>query len=108
MSVDSGRRSLTRVEGLSETEGCWFESNRGSRDEASDLRDAGQRPVASFESLAGLVIAAVAVREGLEAWRGEGCACAPALLGVAAGDNPQAESFCADDCCAHESPGRDL
>lgn len=28
------------------------------------------------DPIAGLVIAAVAVREGLEAWRGEGCACA--------------------------------
>jgi divalent metal cation (Fe/Co/Zn/Cd) transporter len=28
------------------------------------------------DPLAGLVIAAVAVREGLEAWRGESCGCA--------------------------------
>lgn len=39
------------------------------------------------DPVAGLVIAAVAVREGLEAWRGEGC-CAPAA--------PQG---CTDGCC---------
>lgn len=39
------------------------------------------------DPVAGLVIAAVAVREGLEAWRGEGC-CAPA-----------ASQGCADGCC---------
>ncbi|WP_427893435.1 cation diffusion facilitator family transporter [Kribbella sp. GL6] len=42
------------------------------------------------DPIAGLVIAAVAVREGLEAWRGEGC-CAPAS---ASGGG------CTDDCCA--------
>lgn len=46
------------------------------------------------DPVAGLVIAAVAVREGLEAWRGEGC-CAP-VAGAA-------EAGCADDdgcdCC---------
>lgn len=30
------------------------------------------------DPLAGLVIAAVAVREGVQAWRGEGCGCGPA------------------------------
>lgn len=39
------------------------------------------------DPVAGLVIAAVAIREGLEAWRGEGC-CAPA-----------ASQGCADGCC---------
>lgn len=39
----------------------------------------------------GLLIAGVAVREGLETWRGEGC-CAP---GVPAG----LEAACEDDCC---------
>jgi divalent metal cation (Fe/Co/Zn/Cd) transporter len=39
------------------------------------------------DPVAGLVIAAVAVREGLEAWRGEGC-CAPV-----------ASQGCADGCC---------
>jgi divalent metal cation (Fe/Co/Zn/Cd) transporter len=39
---------------------------------------------------AALVIAALAVREGLNAWRGESC-CVPA---------PAGEASCADDCCA--------
>ena len=38
----------------------------------------------------GLLIAAVAVKEGLEAWRGEGCACISAPLPLEAH---------ADDCC---------
>jgi len=40
----------------------------------------------------GLLIAAVAVKEGMEAWRGEGCACvaAPGQLETAG---------CDDDCC---------
>lgn len=56
------------------------------------------------DPLAGLVIAAVAVREGLEAWLGEGCACAPTPLAVVTADTSPAESSCADDCCAHEGP----
>ena len=53
------------------------------------------------DPVAGLVIAVVAVREGLEAWRGEGCACGPALTDSARLD-PTADSGCADGCC---SPG---
>jgi divalent metal cation (Fe/Co/Zn/Cd) transporter len=54
------------------------------------------------DPLAGLVIAAVAVREGLEAWRGEGCACGPTptadtSLGLAAADED-----CADGCCSND------
>ena len=41
----------------------------------------------------GLLIAAVAVREGLEAWRGEGCCVGSPLDGYASGDP------CQDDCC---------
>jgi divalent metal cation (Fe/Co/Zn/Cd) transporter len=41
----------------------------------------------------GLLIAAVAVKEGREAWRGEGCCVADPLAAVH-GDR------CADDCCA--------
>jgi len=53
------------------------------------------------DPIAGLVIAAVAAREGLEAWRGEGCACGPTLTdgraaAAATGDG------CADGCCADE------
>jgi divalent metal cation (Fe/Co/Zn/Cd) transporter len=45
------------------------------------------------DPLAGLVIAAVAVREGRAAWRGEGCGCGPVVPGAPAG-------HCADACCA--------
>lgn len=48
------------------------------------------------DPLAGLVIAAVAVREGLEAWRGENC-CTPLGLDVAAGSDG-----CEDDCCSSQ------
>jgi Co/Zn/Cd efflux system component len=42
------------------------------------------------DPIAALVIAAVAVREGVQAWRGEGCGCGTAdTAGVA----------CADECC---------
>ena len=39
----------------------------------------------------GLLIAVVAVKEGREAWRGEGCCVADPLAGV---------TGCEDDCCA--------
>jgi divalent metal cation (Fe/Co/Zn/Cd) transporter len=54
----------------------------------------------------GMLIAAVAVKEGVEAWRGEGCACAappvpldgrPAALPLPL-DGPTAA--CRDDCCS--------
>lgn len=50
------------------------------------------------DPIAGLIIAAVAVREGHEAWRGEGCACTPA---PADGDAlPDSRSqVCSDGCC---------
>jgi len=41
------------------------------------------------DPIAGLVIAGVAVREGVEAWKGEGC-CSPIA----------ADRACIDDCCA--------
>jgi divalent metal cation (Fe/Co/Zn/Cd) transporter len=41
------------------------------------------------DPIAALVIAGVAVREGIEAWRGEGC-CAPSSAGT---------TSCTDDCC---------
>lgn len=52
------------------------------------------------DPIAGLIIAAVAVREGIEAWRGEGC-CAPI-----SGTHPDTESAdcgcddCGDSCCS--------
>jgi divalent metal cation (Fe/Co/Zn/Cd) transporter len=46
----------------------------------------------------GLLIAAIAVHEGLEAWRGEGCAaCGDPLAGFAV-DRGGADA-CRDDCC---------
>jgi divalent metal cation (Fe/Co/Zn/Cd) transporter len=52
------------------------------------------------DPIAGLVIAAVAIKEGREAWRGEGC-CAPS--GVVHDSCPTAESStCDDGCCCHE------
>ncbi|MCX4391113.1 cation transporter [Micromonospora peucetia] len=45
---------------------------------------------------AALVIAAVAIKEGREAWRGESC-CSPTTAPAAAGD-------CADGCCTPEQP----
>lgn len=49
------------------------------------------------DPLAGLVIAAVAVREGIQAWRGEGC-CAPAKGPESA--SPSGGDGCEDGCCA--------
>ncbi len=45
----------------------------------------------------GLLIAAVAVREGLESWRGEGCCVSSPLDGVGFSADP-----CEDDCCSSE------
>ena len=53
------------------------------------------------DPLAGLVIAGVAAREGLQAWRGESCGCGPA-----ASADPETEPACgceqgcADSCCS--------
>jgi divalent metal cation (Fe/Co/Zn/Cd) transporter len=44
----------------------------------------------------GLLIAAVAVKEGRESWRGEGCCVSSPLDGARFADDE-----CADDCCAH-------
>lgn len=57
------------------------------------------------DPVAGLVIAAVAVREGLEAWRGEGC-CGPISSGQhnhaqgSADDCGCTSGSCTDRCCA--------
>jgi divalent metal cation (Fe/Co/Zn/Cd) transporter len=55
------------------------------------------------DPIAGLVIAAVAVREGVEAWRGEGC-CAPGHPDVAVstgriGDGCGGGDGCTGSCC---------
>ena len=58
------------------------------------------------DPLAGLVIAAVALREGVEAWRGEGC-CAPGRPAGHAHDDDGAAGCgggCAGGCCAQDSP----
>jgi divalent metal cation (Fe/Co/Zn/Cd) transporter len=48
------------------------------------------------DPLAALVIAAVAVREGVRAWRGDACDdCAPTM-----------QATCDDDCCTTEQPTR--
>ncbi len=60
------------------------------------------------DPIAGLVIAAVAVREGTEAWRGEGCACGPvACLPDSASTGHGDDCGCTDDpttctdsCCS--------
>lgn len=54
------------------------------------------------DPVAGLVIAAVAVKEGLGAWRGEGCACGPtpADLDLDTADAVEASPGCAGGCCA--------
>lgn len=49
------------------------------------------------DPIAGLVIAAVAVREGIEAWKGEGC-CAPMER-----DGEAEGAACEDGCCATTS-----
>jgi hypothetical protein len=48
---------------------------------------------------AALVIAAVAVKEGREAWRGDTCCAPAAALRPASGDPT---GGCTDDCCTPE------
>ena len=56
------------------------------------------------DPIAGLIIAAVAVREGIEAWHGEGCACGPAIPGEAGGaDGCGCGDGCTDACCTSAS-----
>ena len=49
------------------------------------------------DPIAGLVIAAVAVKEGREAWRGEGC-CAPTAATQGEGPAAEAAAACDDGC----------
>lgn len=51
------------------------------------------------DSVAALVIAAFAVREGIEAWKGDACCAAPVLLLT---DEREAGG-CADGCCSERS-----
>lgn len=57
------------------------------------------------DPIAGLVIAAVAVREGLAAWRGEGCACGPTPTGESTPEATPAQN-CVDDCCSDPTDHR--
>lgn len=50
-----------------------------------------------LDPIVGLLIAAVAVREGAEAWRGEGCCVSSPLDGAGF-----AEDRCEDDCCTEK------
>jgi divalent metal cation (Fe/Co/Zn/Cd) transporter len=62
------------------------------------------------DPIAGLVIAAVAVKEGREAWRGEGCGCGPLVPTQSHNHNDDhseggdgcgcTDGGCADRCCA--------
>lgn len=54
------------------------------------------------DPIAGLVIAAVAVREGLGAWRGVGCGCGPTPVGVRGVEASDAEDGCAGGCCGDQ------
>jgi divalent metal cation (Fe/Co/Zn/Cd) transporter len=45
-----------------------------------------------LDPIAAFFIAGIALREGIETWRGEGCCAAPALT-------PNANADCDDDCC---------
>jgi divalent metal cation (Fe/Co/Zn/Cd) transporter len=54
------------------------------------------------DPLAGLVIAAVAVNEGREAWRGESCGCGPAWAGTDNVSGCGCGDDCAGDCCTTE------
>lgn len=56
------------------------------------------------DPIAGLIIAAVAVREGIEAWRGEGC-CAPGGMGRPTdSDACGCGDGCTDACCTPINP----
>jgi len=51
------------------------------------------------DPVAALVIAAVAVKEGRDAWRGDAC-CTPGAALVANADADGTDDGCTDDCCA--------
>jgi divalent metal cation (Fe/Co/Zn/Cd) transporter len=51
-----------------------------------------------LDAVVGLLIAGVAVREGVESWRGDGCCVGSPLDGLAIEDEPTS-ACCDDDCC---------
>jgi divalent metal cation (Fe/Co/Zn/Cd) transporter len=57
-----------------------------------------------LDPVVGLAVAAVAVKEGADAWRGEGCDCAAVPLPRQAACG--CGSGCTDSCCAGESAAR--
>ncbi len=50
------------------------------------------------DPIAGLIIAVVAAREGLEAWRGEDCGCGPIAISTTS-DEPETSCTSGDSCC---------
>ncbi|GIH81242.1 cation transporter [Planobispora longispora] len=54
------------------------------------------------DPIAALVIAAVAVKEGREAWRGEACCAVPAAASASGGTG--GPGGCAGDCCPGDAP----
>ena len=54
-----------------------------------------------LDPVVGLGVAAVAVREGIEAWRGEGCCTTPGP-GQVSEDGSSCGPECTDSCCASE------
>ncbi len=61
------------------------------------------------DPIAGLIIAAVAAKEGWEAWNGDACACGPVALTDDIGLDPDgrgsSDDGCDDGCCAPTEPG---
>ncbi|WP_327048317.1 cation transporter [Microbispora sp. NBC_01189] len=56
------------------------------------------------DPIAALVIAAVAVKEGREAWRGDACCAVPAATSLNAGNDTS--GGCSDGCCSPATPQR--
>jgi divalent metal cation (Fe/Co/Zn/Cd) transporter len=52
------------------------------------------------DPIAALIIAAVAVKEGREAWRGDTCCATPMPTGSSGGTVTSETDKCADDCCS--------
>jgi hypothetical protein len=62
---------------------------------SADDRRVARRAAGGCSFRVGLLIAGVAVKEGVEAWRGEGCCVSSPLDGIGFVDDA-----CEDDCCA--------
>jgi divalent metal cation (Fe/Co/Zn/Cd) transporter len=55
-----------------------------------------------LDPIAGLAVAALAVKEGIDAWRGDDCCAVPGLDGNFAGDARGCGTGCTDACCSGE------